>query len=132
MTEILEHVKVFARRRRRLRRRQGYDSTSTLSSKTAVLKMKYFTALCLIIYRKYCHNSITAKYRWITVYPNTIPLVGSLKVYRYIWAFLCPRHLKIGGGGAYSITAVRTYGEHTSCTSRILVSVHYSLKRLFI
>ena len=39
ITEILENVKVFARRRRRRRRwrRQGYDNTSTLSSKTAEL-----------------------------------------------------------------------------------------------
>ena len=39
MTEILENVKVFARQRRRRRRRQGYDSTSTFSSKTAELKI---------------------------------------------------------------------------------------------
>ena len=36
ITEILENVKVFAWRRRR---RQGYDNTSTFSSKTAKLKM---------------------------------------------------------------------------------------------
>ena len=39
ITEIFENVKVFARRRRR-RRRQGYDNTSTFSSKTAELKIK--------------------------------------------------------------------------------------------
>ena len=37
MTEILETVKVFARRR------QGYDNTSTFSSKTAVLKVRMQT-----------------------------------------------------------------------------------------
>ena len=36
--EILENVKVFARRRRR--RRQGYYNISTFSSKTAELKIK--------------------------------------------------------------------------------------------
>ena len=36
MTEILENVKVFAP----LHRGQGYDNTSTFSSKTAKLKMK--------------------------------------------------------------------------------------------
>ena len=40
ITEIFENVKVFARRRRR-RRRQGYDNTSTFSSKTAELKMSH-------------------------------------------------------------------------------------------
>ena len=38
MTEILQNDKVFARRRRRRRRRQGYDNTSTFSSKTDELK----------------------------------------------------------------------------------------------
>ena len=37
MTEILENVKVFARRRRR-RRRQDYGNSSTFSSKTAELE----------------------------------------------------------------------------------------------
>ena len=37
VTEILENVKVFAQCRRR--RRQGYDTTSTFSSKTAELKI---------------------------------------------------------------------------------------------
>ena len=38
MTEILQNVEVFARRRRPRRRRQGYGSTSTFSSKTAMKK----------------------------------------------------------------------------------------------
>ena len=37
MTEILQNVQVFARRRRR--RRQSYDNTSSFSSKTAELKI---------------------------------------------------------------------------------------------
>ena len=37
ITEILENVKVFARRRRRREQRQGNDNTSTFSSKTAEL-----------------------------------------------------------------------------------------------
>ena len=38
MTEILENVKLFAQQQRR--QQQGYDNTSTFSSKTAKLKRK--------------------------------------------------------------------------------------------
>ena len=38
MTEVLQNVQVFARRRRRCRRRQSYDNTSSFSSKTVELK----------------------------------------------------------------------------------------------
>ena len=55
MSEILENVKVFAQSCRNRRQSQGYDNTSTFSSKTAKLKIK---AILTIIYciTKICYN----------------------------------------------------------------------------
>ena len=65
MTEILQNVQVFARRR--LRRRQSYDNTSSFSSKTAELKITrekniykiFFWACTALLTPSVCGKNIT-------------------------------------------------------------------------
>ena len=65
-------------------------------------------------------------------YSIHVNLMSVLVNLRMSALFLCLRHLNMrggGGGAGYSITTVRTY-VYTYRKSRILVPVHYLLKRL--
>ena len=69
ISEILENVTVFARRRRR--RRQGYDNISMFSSKTAELK---------------CLNSATSKYGKAWKWEINLFIIMQLLLY-YLFHF---------------------------------------------